>query len=147
MFGVAIPPRTLIIYHPGASAPDGYLKCNGALVSRTAYAYLFAIIGTTFGAGDGSTTFALPDMRGEFLRGLDDGRGVDAGRVLGSWQADDFLSHTHPVGSHPGYYVGADQSLGGQSYSVAGGRRTEAAGGAETRPRNVAGLFCIAWKP
>ena len=71
----------------GSTVPTGWLKCNGALLSRTTYASLFAVIGTTYGAGDGSTTFALPDLRGEFVRGADDGRGVDAGRTLGSAQA------------------------------------------------------------
>lgn len=66
--------------------PTGYLKANGALVSRTTYAALFASIGTVFGVGDGSTTFALPDLRGEFLRGWDDGRGIDASRGLGTAQ-------------------------------------------------------------
>lgn len=66
----------VIGFFAGSSAPSGYLKANGALVSRTTYATLFAAIGTTFGAGDGSTTFALPDLRGEFLRGWDDGRGT-----------------------------------------------------------------------
>jgi microcystin-dependent protein len=51
----------------------GWLKCNGAAVSRSTYAVLFAAIGTLYGAGDGTTTFNLPDYRGEFLRGLDDG--------------------------------------------------------------------------
>lgn len=78
-------------------APTGWVKANGAAVSRTAYANLFAQIGTTYGAGDGSTTFNLPDYRGEFLRGFDDGRGVDTGRVLGSFQADSFASHAHGV--------------------------------------------------
>ena len=68
-----------VIFMAGANAPSGFLKCNGQLVSRTTYASLFAVIGTTYGAGDGSTTFKLPDCRGEFLRGLDDGRGVDTG--------------------------------------------------------------------
>lgn len=77
------------------TAPVGWLKANGAAVSRTAYAALFARIGTTFGAGDGTTTFNLPDMRGEFVRGLDDGRGVDGGRSLGSTQSSANLSHTH----------------------------------------------------
>lgn len=72
----------------GATVPTGWLKCNGAQLSRTTYAALFAVIGTTYGAGDGSTTFALPDLRGEFVRGVDDGRGVDAGRALGSKQGD-----------------------------------------------------------
>lgn len=77
------------------TAPNGWLKANGAAVSRTTYAALFDRIGTTHGAGDGSTTFNVPDMRGEFARGLDDGRGVDTGRVLGSAQADQNASHTH----------------------------------------------------
>ena len=67
--------------------PTGFLKENGAAISRTTYAALFAIIGTTYGVGDGSTTFNLPDSRGEFFRGLDDGRGLDSGRAL--WVAQD----------------------------------------------------------
>ena len=82
-------------FFAAATAPAGWLKANGAAVSRTAYAALFARIGTTHGAGDGSTTFNLPDMRGEFVRGLDDGRGVDGGRSLGSAQSSANLSHTH----------------------------------------------------
>lgn len=82
-------------YFPTTTAPPGWLKANGAAVSRTTYAALFNRIGTTHGAGDGSTTFNVPDMRGEFARGLDDGRGVDTGRVLGSAQADQNASHTH----------------------------------------------------
>ena len=79
----------------GATVPTGWLKCNGALLSRTTYAALFAVIGTTYGAGDGSTTFALPDLRGEFVRGFDDGRGIDAGRALGSWRDHILQSHNH----------------------------------------------------
>ncbi|EJN31772.1 phage-related tail fiber protein [Pseudomonas sp. GM78] len=78
-----------------STPPPGYLKRNGAWVSRTAYAALFAKIGTTYGAGDGSTVFALPDSRAEFDRGWDDGRNVDTGRVFGSAQASQNLSHTH----------------------------------------------------
>jgi microcystin-dependent protein len=80
----------------GTSAPAGYLKENGAAVSRTTYAALFAVIGTTFGAGDGSTTFNVPESRGEFLRGLDDGRGVDSGRGIATAQAEMIGPHTHP---------------------------------------------------
>lgn len=68
--------------------PAGFLVCNGALVSRIIYADLFAVIGTLYGAGDGSTTFRLPDARGEFLRGWDNGRGIDSGRSFGSTQSD-----------------------------------------------------------
>jgi microcystin-dependent protein len=82
------------------SLPVGYLKCNGAAISRTAFVSLFTIIGTTYGAGDGSTTFNLPDLRGEFLRGLDDSRGIDISRSLGSAQSAQNLSHSHTVNSH-----------------------------------------------
>ena len=60
-----------------ATVPSGYLECNGAAVSRTTYAALFAIIGTNYGTGNGSSTFNLPDLRGEFIRGFDNGRGAD----------------------------------------------------------------------
>ena len=90
----AVPAGT-VIHVAMNTAPAGYLKANGALVSRTTFATLFAAIGTTFGAGDGSTTFALPDLRGEFLRGWDDGRAVDSGRGIGTAQGDAFGSHSH----------------------------------------------------
>lgn len=80
---------------PLTYAPAGWIKCNGAAVSRTAFADLFARIGTSFGGGDGVTTFNLPDYRGEFLRGLDDGRGLDVGRSINSVQAAMLLSHNH----------------------------------------------------
>ena len=74
------------------TAPVGWLKANGAALSRTTYANLFAAIGTRFGEGDGSTTINLPDLRGLFLRGWDDGRGLDKNRELGSWQIDGTIS-------------------------------------------------------
>ena len=79
------------------TAPSGYLKCNGAAVSRTTYADLFAVIGTTHGAGNGSSTFNVPDLRGEFVRGWDDSRGVDSGRSFGSSQSDANKQHNHGV--------------------------------------------------
>ena len=68
--------------------PEGYLECNGNTVSRTTYSKLFSVIGTTFGAGDGVSTFNLPDLRGQFVRGFDSGSGVDASRQFGSKQGD-----------------------------------------------------------
>ena len=65
-----------------STAPSGYLKCDGAAISRTTYADLYTAIGTTFGSGDGSTTFNVPDLRGVWVRGLDDGRGKDSSRAL-----------------------------------------------------------------
>lgn len=97
-------PAGTVIYTARSTAPTGYLKANGAAVSRTTYSDLFSAIGTTYGSGDGSTTFNLPDLRGEFVRGVDDGRGVDTGRTLGSTQGSANLSHTHTatttVGAH-----------------------------------------------
>lgn len=75
--------------------PPGSFRANGAAVSRTVYAALFAKIGTRYGAGDGVNTFNLPDPRGRFPRFLDDGRGIDVGRVLGSHQEQSIQSHTH----------------------------------------------------
>lgn len=89
-----VPPGTLI-HFAGAGLPAGYLKANGAAVSRTVYAGLFAAIGTTYGAGDGSATFNVPDARAMFIRGLDDGKGVDVGRMLGSGQEDAEREHKH----------------------------------------------------
>lgn len=65
----------------GASAPDGWLLCHGQAVSRADYAGLFAVIGTTYGAGDGSTTFNLPDIRGRVIAGIDNMGGTPANRL------------------------------------------------------------------
>lgn len=64
------PPGVVEMY-AGATAPSGYLLCDGTAVSRTTYAALFAVIGTTYGAGDGSTTFNLPNLKGRVPVGLD----------------------------------------------------------------------------
>jgi len=77
------------------TAPSGYLKCNGAAISRSTYAGLFAIIGTAHGAGDGSSTFNVPDLRGEFVRGWDDSRGIDSGRNFATSQGDQNKQHNH----------------------------------------------------
>lgn len=82
-----IPPGTITMFG-GSVAPAGWLLCRGQAVSRTTYAALFAAIGINYGGGDGVTTFNVPDMRGEFPRGHDAGRGVDPGRTLGTAQAD-----------------------------------------------------------
>jgi microcystin-dependent protein len=86
-----------IFYRAVNSVPEGFLECNGAELSRNTYSELFNEIGTVFGTGDGSTTFNLPDLRGEFLRGFDNGRGVDTGRVFGSSQLDQMQKITGKV--------------------------------------------------
>jgi microcystin-dependent protein len=123
-----------------AAAPAGWLVCDGSLKLRATYAALFAAIGVLYGAGDGATTFALPDLRGEFLRGLDGGRNVDAGRALGSAQADAFKSHTHSMGLALSQAAFTAQN---PALLANGSAQTAATGGAETRPRNIALLACI----
>lgn len=156
---ISIIPAGAIQYFAQSSAPSGWLKANGAAVSRSLYANLFAAVGTTFGAGDGKTTFNLPDLRGEFLRGLDDGRGVDLGRQLGTWQWDSMQRMTGEVGDIT--FVGRDYTNGvfgremmstakigtitplTQNYKVTFDSATVARTSAETRPRNIALLACI----
>jgi len=135
-----------------STAPAGFLKANGAAVSRTTYAALFTAIGTTYGTGDGSTTFNLPDLRGEFPRGWDDGRGVDSGRAIGTAQDDAFQGHWHIV--QQGANTGGSTSLTrlasgtGTSAALVKDPVTDGTNGTprtatETRPRNVALLACI----
>jgi microcystin-dependent protein len=122
------------------AAPTGWLECDGAAVSRTTYSALFTAIGTTFGTGDGSTTFNLPNLRGEFVRGWDHGRGVDSGRSFGSAQSDDLKAHTHTV---PFNDSGAGVCIADAVGSATSTVDTGSTGGAETRPRNIALLYAI----
>lgn len=137
-----------VSYFAMENAPTGWLKANGAEVSRSTYSDLFSAIGTRFGSGNGSSTFNLPDLRGEFIRGWDDARGIDSGRSFGSFQTDEFESHNHPlIGNNRG-------TISSQLYA-SGLYQDDAervasdpdaigyTGGNETRPRNIALLACI----
>ena len=125
------------------TAPTGWLKCNGSIISRTTYATLYATIGTTFGVGDGSTTFTLPDLRGEFLRGWDDARGVDSGRTFGTSQTDAFKTHTHSISTGYAETSTTYYTVGNPRSTAVANTVTAATGGTETRPRNIAMLACI----
>ncbi|MEM9118504.1 MAG: phage tail protein [Cyanobacteria bacterium P01_F01_bin.56] len=139
-----------VAHFAGSSPPDGWLKRNGAAVSRTTYADLFAAIGTTYGNGDGTTTFNLPDDRANVDRGWDDGRGIDAGRILGSEQQDQLKQHGHPIsgrrestsfGALNGFARPSNSGTNfalGEIYSIG-----PADGGTETRVRNRAYLPII----
>jgi microcystin-dependent protein len=81
-------PAGSFAYFAMSSAPAGWVKANGAALSRSTYSSLFSAIGTTWGGGDGSTTFNVPDLRGQFIRGWDDGRGADSGRGFATSQGD-----------------------------------------------------------
>jgi microcystin-dependent protein len=83
--------------YAGSTVPVGYLNCDGSAISRTEYAALFAVIGTTFGVGDGSTTFNLPDKRGRTGIGAGTGAGLTA-RTLGQSPGHEQLqSHSHTI--------------------------------------------------
>ena len=130
------------------SAPAGWLAADGAAVNRVGtYAALFAAIGTTHGVGNGSTTFNLPDLRGIFVRGW--GQQTVSGTLHSSAdfaqkQDDAFASHNHTV---------TDTDVANNGTFGAGGlaaypqgvttRTTSTVGGTETRPANIALLYCI----
>lgn len=154
-------PSGTIIQITGNVAPTGFIKANGALLLRTSYATLWAWAQASgniaasdggwnrgqYSPGDGATTFRIPDLRGDFIRNWDDGAGVDIGRSIGSWQGDDFKTHTHSLNN------------GATGMWTAGGNNTSISfpnagpnvglgvinntGGTETRPRNTAYLACI----
>ena len=79
--GTNVPPTASLLAYAGSTAPAGWLLCGGQAVSRTTYATLFGIIGTTYGAGDGSTTFNVPDLRGRVVAGVDNMGGTAANRL------------------------------------------------------------------
>ncbi|WP_208441737.1 phage tail protein [Bartonella raoultii] len=149
--------------------PSGWLLCDGKEYSRNAYASLFAVLGETWGKGDGQTTFNVPDLRGMFLRGLDSGKNVDKGRRLGSRQEESFKAHTHQgktniAGRHQHRFVTVEKTVrvidddeqGASVYQrvnkssvteFAGEHEhqifLEKTGGDETRPVNVAVVYAI----
>lgn len=158
-------PRTgelVIVY--GNTPKPGTIKANGALLSRTTYAALWAYAQASgnlhteatwsggqwggFSTGDGSTSFRIPALRGEFVRAWDDSAGVDSGRVVGSRQVDALKDHTHnytqpiPISVlQPGGSAGSVST----GTTATGGVNNPNNGGAETRPRNVALLHCIGY--
>lgn len=156
-------PVGAVAFFAANSVPSGWVKANGAALSRTTYAALFAKIGTTYGAGDGTTTFNVPDLRGEFVRGFDDARGVDSGRVFGSAQGSANLSHTHTTDSRGAHThsvsgtgtvvayrlmtaydsAGTGATTATTSSAGAHAHTAQASGGTEARPRNIALLACI----
>ncbi len=111
-------PAGSIVSVIGTAAPAGFIKANGSLLSRTTYADLWdfaqacgAIVSDAswsaanfgcFSTGDESTTFRIPDLRGTFDRGWDDGRGLDSGRAIGTYQDSDNKSHSHGI-NDPGH--------------------------------------------
>lgn len=138
-----IPPG-IVLNYCGSVVPNGWLECDGAAVSRSTYSALYSVIGTIFGSGNGSTTFNLPDLRGEFVRGWDHERGVDAGRELGTGQGDDVKQHTHNFTvSGAAHYQGGYSGPNMVTSDTGGYVTVTPVGGPETRPRNVALMYVI----
>ena len=163
-----VPAGTVLAY-ASSTVPTGFLECNGANISRSTYAQLYSALGTTWGSGDGSSTFGLPDLRGEFIRGWDNSRGIDSGRSFATSQSDQNESHTHSVtdpnhshtqrglalsggsgsvaitlGSGQSYQIG----YSGQQSTVTTGTSSTGislgtSGGTEARPRNVSLMYII----
>ncbi|MDV2439939.1 phage tail protein [Acinetobacter gerneri] len=115
--------------YPKAIPPSGYLSLAGQTITQSQYPNLYALYGAT-----------LPDMRGEFIRGFDNGRGVDLGRSILSWQDDDLRSHTHSYFQVSGG-GGGQTSGGGSSYNRE--VSTSKTGGTETRPRNISFNYIV----
>jgi len=154
-------PAGTVIYYAASTAPTGYLKANGASLSTTTYAALFAAIGYTFGGSGGS--FNVPDLRGEFPRGWDDGRGVDSGRVFGSAQSDAIRNITGTAGGANAWGRRSGATIETGALRLSSGPNQLFAGTAssatfqvltldaslvvptagENRPRNIALLACI----
>ena len=117
--GGGINPSGTVLTFAGQNAPVGYLPCDGRLLSRSEFPELFEVIGTVYG-NSSSTNFKLPDMRGVFPRGWDNGRGIDSNRVFGSEQSDSFKAHSHSgetanSGAHT--HTGSTSSEGSHSHS------------------------------
>ncbi|MFW5410800.1 phage tail protein [Pectobacterium brasiliense] len=141
----------------GDNPPQGWLLANGLAVSRVTYARLFAVIGTKYGSGNGTTTFNLPDPRGLFPRYADLGKGVDSGRVIGSVQQDAIRNITGTVDilgrpvTPTGVFSVSDSAPAQVSGSTVGVNhetlRLNAADlvptASENRPKNISWLPCI----
>ncbi len=154
-------PSGQISMYGGSSAPSGYLLCDGSAVSRTTYAALFTAISTTFGVGDGSTTFNVPDIRGIFVRGagthgtLTNANGTAFSGTLGTQQNDKMQGHAHSGnfpqvnGSHVNdagtgtlYGTGSTNSASIGNPSADGANGTPRTG-TETNPANISLTYII----
>lgn len=140
--GVA--PGSLVMW-PTTIIPAGYFLCDGSTISRTTYAALNAVAAAVsyhapFGAGDGSTSFRLPDFRGYFPRGYNFNSDIDPGRTIGSIQQDAFESHTHQIRFSDNNSGGGFPGHGGNNNGI---QTTTATGDTETRPINLAINFII----
>lgn len=146
-FDVVRVPAGAVSAFVSATCPSGWVKANGASLTTATYPALAAALGA------GGTTFTVPDLRGEFVRGWDDARTVDNGRAIRSTQVQDFKSFSARNGdggspyNHEWNYVPKDGNVSGPVFggywAAPGGNLRFAWDGSEVRPRNVALLYCI----
>lgn len=160
-------PSGVIMPFGGTVVPQGWLLCDGTTVSRSSFRDLFNVIGTAYGEGDGASTFHVPDLRGAFIRGVDNPTGSSAalrdpdagsrtvlntggnsGDAVGSYQGDAIQNHYHQV-TNAGTNAtqsGADNWVGGPnvfSHTLNSSNPLGASTSTETRPRNVAVNYII----
>jgi microcystin-dependent protein len=156
-----VTPTGTIQPHAGGTAPDGFLVCDGTIVNIADYPRLFAVIGTSWGYGNNDgLTFHLPDLRGRFLRGVDDAAGRDpdsgartasnmggnSGDAVGSVQGDEFETHQHTQTrwiTAGGGTIANERTLGPAFGEAATTQRTLVEGGNETRPVNANVTYVI----
>jgi len=159
-------PAGQVATYASTSCPSGWLAADGTAYSRSTYASLYNTIGTTWGAGNGSSTFNVPDLRGVFVRGTGTNGNGAVGQAVGTYAADTYLNHNHTASSsdagHTHSYTvtgsasGASAAgLGGQSPSSSASTTgtgyasitttvaTSTTGGTETMPKNYGVLYCI----
>lgn len=107
-------PAGIVVPYAGATAPAGWQLCDGTAISRATYATLFTLIGTTYGAGDGSTTFNVPDLRSRFVAGKGTATWSDALNETGGSKDAVAVAHTHTSTDHSHTWSG---TTSGQSAS------------------------------
>lgn len=148
---------------PATTAPSGWLKCNGVLLSRATYANLWAYAQASgnlvsdadwtsaarpgsFSTGDGSTTFRIPDFRGLFLRGFHDGSSSydsDTATPLGKYRDSQNRAHTHTFSVRPEVLSGGAETPPLDATGGVVDYPTASSGGAEAYPRHASSLICI----
>ena len=140
-------PVGVMVPFPLGTVPPGYLEVDNSLFKDDVYPDLATYLGKKFNnAGDAVGYTRLPESRGEFFRGWDHGRGVDAGRTPGSWQNDQLKSHNHGVTVREAAAGGGFTTIYSNGTQSNSSSYIQAEGGVETRPRNLAVMWCIkAW--
>ena len=152
--GGEVPAGTVVMYG-GATAPAGWLLCDGTAVSRTTYATLFNVLSTTYGTGDGSSTFNVPDARGVFVRGAGSQTisSITYTGTRGTTEGDQLQGHYHSIqAANSGgtgaaadtfpYATGTNATGYTRSPSTDGSNGTPRTG-SETRPANISLSYII----